>query len=206
MVTIAAALIVVGCGSSRPVHQVASATYSIPTSIEDLARASSIVVRGQLLDEPTIKAIAMPAPEPGERREDALWSYELSRVQVVEVVGARSNHGGQLKVGDQILVGVAVANPSVGNGLRAAEPDFVTNVPSVGTSLSGRMGESGLYLLTASRSLGDAVTIGYEVVVYRPGTATEGPLLAVPGPLRDKSVTEDQLVAPALRSFRSSAG
>jgi hypothetical protein len=205
-ILISAAALSVGCGNTRPVQQVASATYSIPSSVEELAVASSILVRGKLLDEPIIKAIEMPAPERGERQEEALWSYELSHILVVEVVGSRSSSAGKLRVGDQILVGVSVLNPAVGIGLQTAEPDLAANFPSVGKSLSRRVGESGLFLLTGARSLGDAATNGFEVIAYRSGTASGGPLIAVPGPLRDKPVTEAQLVAAALRSFRPSAG
>jgi hypothetical protein len=191
------------CASTSSDMQVSSARYSVPKTLDDLANRASIVVRGTLLTEPTIKEIQMTAAKPGERQTESLWAFEISQIRVTDIVAWRPGTEPRPAVGDTITIGVAIVNPAVGHSIKTIEPDLLIDYPAAGTSLTGRVQQVGLFLLSGLRDLGAPDTRGFEVAAYRPSTDVTAatPLVAVAGPLRGTTPTETDLVDACRRSF-----
>lgn len=73
LISIACAVaLIAACGSKLSNAQVASATYSVPQTIDDLTARANIVLRGTLLSEPAIKQIEVTPAEPGERPTESM--------------------------------------------------------------------------------------------------------------------------------------
>jgi hypothetical protein len=175
----------------------------VPKTLDDLASRATIVVRGTLLTEPTIKEIQMTAAEPGERQTESLWEFEISQIRVTDIVASRPGTEPRPAVGDTITIGVAIVNPAVGHSIKTIEPDLLIDYPAAGASLTGRVQQVGLFLLSGRRDLGAQDTRGFEVVAYRPSTdvtPAATPLVAVAGPLRGTTPTETDLVDACRRS------
>ncbi len=192
-----------GCGPKPPNAHVASATYSVPKTIDDLATRANIVVRGTLLTEPSIKQVQLTPAEPGERSEESLWVFETSQVRVTEIVTMRPQTKPWPAVGDTITVGVAIVNPAVGNSITPVDRNLPNDFPKAGTSLTGRIEQVGLFILSGQRDLGAADTRGFEVVAYQPSgdAAAAIPLVAVADPLRGTTSTETELVDACRLNF-----
>lgn len=163
----------------------------------------TFVVRGTLLTEPSIKQVQLTPAEPGERSEESLWVFETSQVRVTEIVTMRPQTKPWPAVGDTITVGVAIVNPAVGNSITPVDRNLPNDFPKAGTSLTGRIEQVGLFILSGQRDLGAADTRGFEVVAYQPSgdAAAAIPLVAVADPLRGTTSTETELVDACRLSF-----
>jgi hypothetical protein len=199
------------CASTSSDMQVSSARYSVPKTLDDLANRASIVVRGTLLTEPTIEEIQMTAAKPGERQTESLWAFEISQIRVTDIVASRPGTEPRPAVGDTITIGVAIVNPAVGHSIKTIEPDLLVDYPAAGASLTGRVQQVGLFLLSGLRDLGAPDTRGFEVASYRASTDVTAatPLVAVAGPLRGTTPTEDRprgCVSAQLQAMKTPIG
>jgi hypothetical protein len=185
---LAIAALLPGCAKETGVRHTET-SYFAPANVAEIAAHSPVRVEARVVSAATVYPIPPDTPLPGADGDapPSKYAYEVARVEVLKVFGARTG----VAPGDTIDVGVPVLDPSY----VATPGEDLGAFTRAGETF--RTGRTGVLFLTDVLSLG-SFGQGRAVMGFAEyGTATAATMRGVFGPLRGREVQRTEVAAAA---------
>lgn len=185
-----AAILLAGCAKETGVRHTET-SYFAPANVAEIAAHSPVRVEARVASAATVYRIPADTLPPGADGDAApsKYAYEVARVEVLKVFGARAG----VAAGDTIDVGVPVLDPSY---VASPGEDLEAFTRAGETFATGR---TGVLFLTDVLPLG-SFGQGRAVMGFAEyGAPTAATIRGVFGPLRGREVARSDVTAAATR-------